>query len=55
MVAAGLDPMPFVSGGLTEMDGARAGTTVAATLRRRRGKPSAVLPSMTSARLGYYR
>jgi DNA-binding LacI/PurR family transcriptional regulator len=42
LVAAGLDPMPFVSGGLTEMDGARAGKTVAAMLRRRRGKPSAV-------------
>jgi DNA-binding LacI/PurR family transcriptional regulator len=42
LVAAGLDPMPFVSGGLTEMDGARAGHAVVAMLRRRRGKPSGV-------------
>jgi DNA-binding LacI/PurR family transcriptional regulator len=52
MVAAGLDPMPFVSGGLTEMDGARAGTTVADMLRRRRGKPSAVFTFNDQCALG---
>lgn len=52
MVAAGLDPMPFVSGGLTEMDGARAGTTVADMLRRRRGKPIAVFTFNDQCALG---
>lgn len=47
--------MPFVRGGLTEMDGARAGNTVAAMLRTRQGKLSAVSLLMASARLGYFR
>jgi DNA-binding LacI/PurR family transcriptional regulator len=52
LVAAGLDPMPFISGGLTEMDGARAGNTVAAMLQRRRGKPSAVFAFNDQCALG---
>jgi DNA-binding LacI/PurR family transcriptional regulator len=52
LVAAGLDPMPFISGGLTELDGARAGNTVAAMLRRRRGKPSAVFAFNDQCALG---
>jgi DNA-binding LacI/PurR family transcriptional regulator len=52
LVAAGLDPMPFISGGLTEMDGARAGNTVAAMLHRRRGKPSAVFAFNDQCALG---
>ena len=52
LVAAGLDPMPFVSGGLTEMAGARAGTTVAGMLRRRQGKLSAVFVFNDQCALG---
>jgi len=52
LVAAGLNPMPFVSGGLTEMDGARAGNTIAAMLRRQRGKPSAVFAFNDQCALG---
>jgi DNA-binding LacI/PurR family transcriptional regulator len=52
LAAAGLEPMPFVSGGLTEMDGARAGKTVAAMLRGRRGKPSAVFAFNDQCALG---
>jgi DNA-binding LacI/PurR family transcriptional regulator len=52
LVAAGLDSMPFVSGGLTEMDGARAGNTIAAMLHKRRGKPSAVFAFNDQCALG---
>jgi DNA-binding LacI/PurR family transcriptional regulator len=52
MVAAGLDPMPFVSGGLTEIDGARAGGAITAMLRRRRGKLSAVFAFNDQCALG---
>jgi DNA-binding LacI/PurR family transcriptional regulator len=52
LVAAGLDPMPFVSGGLTEMAGARAGNTVAGMLRRRQGKLSAVFVFNDQCALG---
>jgi DNA-binding LacI/PurR family transcriptional regulator len=52
MAAAGLDPMPFVSGGLTEIDGARAGNMVAAMLRRRRDKLSAVFAFNDQCALG---
>jgi DNA-binding LacI/PurR family transcriptional regulator len=44
--------MPFVSGGLTEIEGTRAGDEVAAMLRRRRGKPSAVLAFNDQCALG---
>jgi DNA-binding LacI/PurR family transcriptional regulator len=52
LVAAGLNPMPFIGGGLTELDGARAGNTVAAMLRRRRSKPSAVFAFNDQCALG---
>jgi DNA-binding LacI/PurR family transcriptional regulator len=52
VVAAGLDPMPFITGGLTEMDGGRAGNAVAAMLRKRRGKPSAVFAFNDQCALG---
>jgi DNA-binding LacI/PurR family transcriptional regulator len=52
LAAAGLEPMPSVSGGLTEMDGARAGQEVALMLRRRRSKPSAVFAFNDQCALG---
>jgi DNA-binding LacI/PurR family transcriptional regulator len=44
--------MPSVSGGLTEMEGARAGQEVVVMLRRRRDKPSAVFASNDQCALG---
>lgn len=44
--------MPSVSGGLTEMDGARAGQEVVLMLGKRRGKPSAVFAFNDQRALG---